>query len=231
MFITNYPAMLIRDSLVITDVHLGITRELYERGVSLPSQVKTLAARVNKLKAMTKAKQLVILGDLKHNIPGISWQERREIPEFLSLLKFRKIIITKGNHDGNIERLVDKKTVVRKSFAVGDYYLAHGHRKINTKKKIIVIGHSQPHVRFRDRFAGYVEPCWVRGRIRIGSSEKRLIVMPAFNELCGAAIVNEKPLIGPVAKNIRNAGIYLLDGTDIGKIDELKKKYKQGKTK
>ncbi len=238
MFITNHPAMLIADSLVISDVHLGITRDLYEHGVSLPSQVKTLASRVNRLKAMTKAKQLVILGDLKHNIPGISWQERREIPEFLSLLRFRKITITKGNHDGNIERLIDivKPEIkcrigVKKSFTIGNYCLAHGHGKIDTKKKILVIGHSQPHVRFRDKFAGYIEPCWVKGRVRIGGSEKRLIIMPAFNELCGATIVNEQPLIGPVAKNIRDARIYLLDGTDIGKIDELKKKYKQGKPK
>ncbi len=223
MFITNHPAMIIGDYLVIADVHLGITRVLYEHGVSLPSQVKAFAGRVNRLKAMTRAKQLVILGDLKHNIPNITWQERKEIPEFLSLLKFEKIIIIKGNHDGNIERLVpDKKKIkVRKSLVVGDYYLAHGHMKAETKKKIIVIGHSQPHIRFRDKFASYVEPCWLKGKIK---DSKTLIIMPAFNELCGATIVNEQPMIGPVAKGLRNAHAYLLDGTDVGRLSDLKNK-------
>lgn len=227
MFITNHPAMLVKDSLVITDVHLGITRELYERGVSMPSQVRTLAARVNKLKATTKARQLVILGDVKHNIPNISWQERREIPEFLSLLKFRKIVITKGNHDGNIEKLIPNKgkIKVRKSLVLSDYYLAHGHMKADISKAVrhVVIGHNQPHVRFRDRYASYVEPCWVKGRL----GKKELIIMPAFNELCGATIVNEQPLIGPVAKKLVSARIYLLDGTDIGSLDDLKKKSKK----
>lgn len=222
MFITNHPAMIIGDSLVIADVHLGITRVLYERGVSLPSQVKALACRVNRLKAITKAKQLVILGDLKHNIPNITWQERKEIPEFLSLLKFEKIVIIKGNHDGNIERLVpDKKIIkVRKTLVIGDYYLSHGHMKVKTKKKAIVIGHSQPHIRFRDKFASYIEPCWLKGKTK---ESKTLIIMPAFNELCGATIVNEHELLGPVAKKLRNARVYLLDGTDLGRLSALKK--------
>jgi len=204
MFLTNQPAMKIKEYLVVTDIHLGITRELWESGVSLPSQVKALAERLNRLKKSTGAKKLVILGDLKHKVPGISYQEVREIPEFLEALNFKKIIIVKGNHDGDIEKLIPLKlklkVSVKKSFSMGDYYFTHGHRNENTSKPIIVIGHNQPHVEFRDAVgARYTEPVWVRGLI---SKEKKLIIMPAFNELCGATIVNRDALLGPIAKQL-----------------------------
>lgn len=215
--------MLLGKNLIIADLHLGVTRELYEKGISIPSQVKPLIEKINKLKKMTKARNLVILGDIKHKIPGISWQEMKEVPEFLSQLRFEKIILIKGNHDGNIERLIPKKEKIkiRKSLVIGDYLLTHGHRKIKSKSKTIVIGHNQPHIKFRDKFgATYVEPVWIRGPI----NGKKLIIMPAFNELCGATIVNLQPLIGPIAKKLkrRRAHAFLLDGTDLGVLDNLK---------
>jgi len=223
MFLKNYPAMKIRDTLVISDLHIGITKDMYERGVVLPSQVDEMAKTVNKLKRITKTCRLIILGDVKHKIPRISLQELREVPRFFSLLKYKDIIIVKGNHDGNIENIVDDIPGVKvKKFAtVGSYYLSHGHRKVSTKKSTIVIGHNQPHVKFIDKMrARYVEPVWVKGELRGG---KNLIIIPAFNKLCGATIVNKDKLLGPIAKNLikSKAYVYLLDGTDIGTIKGL----------
>src|SRR3989338_6290124 len=135
MFLTNYPAMIVKDYLVISDVHIGITKEIREAGVLLPSQVEKLANQMNMLKRVSKAKNLLILGDFKHDIPNISWQERVEIPKLLSLLKFRRIVITKGNHDGNIEKIInDKRVKIKKAYTLGDYIFTHGHRRISTKK-------------------------------------------------------------------------------------------------
>ena len=39
MFVTNERAMVLGNKLIIADVHLGITLEIYKSGVSLPSQV------------------------------------------------------------------------------------------------------------------------------------------------------------------------------------------------
>jgi len=230
-FLTNYPAMLIKDYLVISDLHLGITRGLYEKGVSVPSQVKTMLDKIHKLKKLSKAKNLVILGDLKHRVPGTSWQEEMEIPNFLSRLKFDKIIVIKGNHDGDIEKLIpSKKISVKKSFVIGKYYLSHGHRKLGkTKAEIIIIGHSQPHVRFQDEMkARYSEPVWVRGYTkRLSKNSKapvyKVIIVPAFNELCGATTINKDKLLGPIAKNLnyKKSHAYLLDGTDLGKLSDL----------
>jgi uncharacterized protein len=225
MFIVDKPAMLVDGILVISDLHLGITKDIWDKGIRLPSQVSSLAKKVNDLKKFTKAKKLVLLGDVKHNIPNISWQEYREVPEFFSLLKFRDIVIVKGNHDGLIEKLVPKNVKVVKTFVHGNYAFTHGHRKIETKKKIIVIGHNQPHVRFRDKMkAIYTEPVWVKGYLTGTYKGKKIIMVPAFNELAGATLINKDQMLGPIAKCLdkKKSHCYLLDGTDLGVINDLK---------
>ncbi len=228
MFVTDYPAMHIGKYIVIADLHLGISKELIKAGIRIPNQAKLLAEKANKLHHITKADNLVILGDVKHEIPRISFTETREVAEFLSLLEFKKIIIIKGNHDGRIENLAGgmKNISVKKSFAVGDYLLTHGHRNVDTQKRNIVIGHNHPHVKLVDELgASYIMPCWVIGKVRL-KSVHRLIIMPSFNELAGTMIVNSGKyghFNGPVARRMNKnmAGAYLLDGTSLGKIKDL----------
>lgn len=252
MFITNQPAMIIEAKkekyLLIGDLHLGLTSEWRRKGVSAYSQVKNFVKRISDMKKQTKTTQLVLIGDVKHKVTGISWQEEREIPIFLEELGkiFKKIIIIKGNHDGFIEKLVKDKSKVKvvKSLIIGDYFITHGHRNIKTKKPFIVIGHNQPAVKLRDRVgASYTLPCWVIGPMMTESKtsnlkkdsarckkstkesiEQQLIIMPAFNKLSGSGIVNEDEFIGPVAKHLirSKASVHLLDGTDLGLLKDLK---------
>jgi len=224
MLLKNYPAMKVNQWLVVADVHLGITKEMYEKGIIMPRQSEILARRINKLKKITRAKKLLMLGDIKHKITGFSIQEKYEFERFFSLLDFKDVTIVKGNHDGHIEKIIPEKVKVRKSFAVGDYFFTHGHRNASTKKRNIVIGHNQPHIRFRDKMkAVYTEPVWVIGKMRNGTT---LYIIPAFNELCGATIINKDDLLGPVARELdaRRAKVYLMDGTDIGTLAVLRRK-------
>lgn len=219
-FVRNHPAMKLGASLVITDLHIGITGGMWKNGVSLPSQVAGMAGRVNILKRRTRTKRLVILGDVKHEITHATPREAEEVPDFLSIVKFRDIVIVKGNHDGSIETVIGK-VPVRKSVTIGDYCLTHGHRNVKTRKSHIIIGHNQPHVKLKDEMGAiYIEPAWVQGMLKDG---KELTIMPAFNELCGASIVNEQRFIGPIAKLLvaRSAHAYLLDGTDMGTLHGL----------
>lgn len=223
MFVKNEPVMRVGKYLVIADVHLGLTKDIWESGVSLPSQVGSMVKKLNNLKKTTGAGALIIVGDIKHKVTGISVQERREVPEFLRLLKFKKIIIVKGNHDGFIEKLTNgmKNVSVKKSFSAGNYVFTHGHRGIKSTKKIIVIGHNHLSVKFRDDVgAVYNEQVWARGK----ADGKTIIIMPAFNELCGHYYVNKNKFNGPIASRLKNPRLYLLDGTDIGHVRDLKVK-------
>ncbi len=215
MFVKNEPAMKISEYLVVSDLHLGITGDIWRSGVSLPSQARSLAKRLNHLKAVTRTKYLIINGDMKHKITGISSQERREIPEFLSLLKFSKVVIIKGNHDGGLEKLVKgiKGVTVKKSILLGQY-------RIKTAKKIIVVGHNHLVIKFQDDVkALYTEQVWLRGR----AGGKTIIIMPAFNELSGHYAVNKGSFQGPIASKLTSsARVYLLDGTDLGRVKDVR---------
>lgn len=224
MFIVNKPVMKIGNSIILADIHIGITKDIWEKGVRMPSQSTRLAKRINLIGKEVGAKELVLLGDVKHRIPFPSREEEKEIPEFFSFLKFRKITIIKGNHDGNIERIIPKGIKVKKSISLGRYFLTHGHRHVSTNKKIIVIGHNQPHIKFLDEMgASYIEPVWVKGILNGRYKGKKIIIIPAFNELAGATIVNKDKMLGPIAKCIDKSRThcYLLDGTDIGTIKDL----------
>ena len=56
------------------------------------------------------------------------------------------------------------------------------------------------------------------------SSHPEILVMPAFNPLCGGIAVNQEGITGPIGKitDIRNARIYLIDGTSLGKVKDIK---------
>ncbi len=233
MFLRNYPAMVVKENLIIADLHLGITKELYESGIMIPQQSKTLAERLNEIKNITKTKRLVILGDVKHEIPIISKQEQKEVPRFFINLNFSKIIITKGNHDGRIEEILagcKKQIKIKSSFAAGSYAFTHGHIKIKTKNKKIVIGHNHPKIMFKDAMnALYFEQVWVKGEAFYDNIKREIIIMPPFNELAGSLVVNDmkrsdkehRHFMGPIAKHMKNIHVYLLDGTDLGDLRNL----------
>ena len=48
--------------------------------------------------------------------------------------------------------------------------------------------------------------------------------MPAFNPLCGGIAANKEGITGPLGKiiEIGNAHIFLIDGTYLGKIKDIK---------
>jgi metallophosphoesterase superfamily enzyme len=114
---------------------------------------------------MTGKKRLIVLGDLKHNLPISSFSEKEETPFFLDLPV--EITIIKGNHDADIEMLTSLP--VLKEFVIDDVYLTHGHMTIPEEylTKDIVVGHSHPAIELKDRMGKrYVEKCWVQGKIR-----------------------------------------------------------------
>jgi len=236
MFLTNQPALVVDGWLCVADLHLGITRELFQAGVRLPSQVKDFVERIHKMKKSAKASGLILLGDVKHKVPGISYQEMEEIPQFLEALKFKQIVLIKGNHDAEIEKIIPArlkgKVKVKKAFKVGDFLFTHGHMHVNSTSpqgraiRTIVIGHNQPGVMFRDAVkATYIEPCWVRGPLVGKYKGKELIIVPSFNSLRGHTLVNKDEFLGPIAKTVdrKEAHAYLLDGTDLGTLEQLKR--------
>ena len=228
-------------SFVITDLHIGIEHELYKHGIFVPSQAETFASLLKESLETMDVKRLIILGDVKHEIPRASKRELKEIPKFFSLVKdfFDEIIITKGNHDGNLEKILPKYVKVYDShgFKIKNYGFFHGHawpEKKLFQSDWLFMGHLQPAIELKDLF-GYklVERVWLKGKLLaekikdlgIKTGKLNLIIVPSFNPLAGSLIINKKietdSFITKIA-NLRSFDVYLLDGTHLGKLSFLK---------
>ena len=238
-------------TLVVADLHLGLEGELAKKGVSLPSQIPKVKERLFELIERRKPDRLIFLGDVKHNVPIASWHEWRELPGFFEeLTKLVRVEVIRGNHDGGLDGMVPKCVIIHgaKGIVLGKRRhigLMHGHtwpspELLNTK--LLVAAHNHPAVEFRDELGGRtVEPIWLRAKLdaskfpkKIGGQIKgelpELLVMPAFSELVGGAAVNRgipKELIGPMFKagavKLEKAEVYLLDGTFLGEVRDLRK--------
>ena len=238
-------------TLVVADLHLGLEGELASKGVSLPSQIPKVKERLLELIKRRNPDRLIFLGDVKHNVPIASWQEWRELPGFFEeLTKLVRVEVIRGNHDGGLEGMVPKSVVIHsaKGIVLGKRKrigLMHGHtwpspELLNTK--LLVVAHNHPAVEFRDELGGRtVESIWLRAKLDASKFPKKireqikgelpeLLVMPAFSELVGGAVVNRgipKEYIGPMFKagavKLEKAEVYLLDGTFLDKVRDLKK--------
>ena len=105
--IIEEPALIVTNteiSLVVADIHLGIEWDLYRSGINLPSQMEERLDRILGYIQANSPDRVILLGDVKHNVPQVSWQEKDEIPRFLeTLAEYAHVDIFPGNHDGGIE--------------------------------------------------------------------------------------------------------------------------------
>jgi len=223
-FITNEPALMVGRTLVIADLHLGMERELFRKGVRLPTQTPRILQHVLKLVKETRCSELVIIGDLKHNIVGAEWDEKQELIRFIEEIKKHvPVRLIKGNHDGAIESYLDVPVSPGSGFAVGNVWLFHGHAKPgkgSERCSTLIMGHVHPIIEFTDSLGGRMqEKVWVRGTL---DTKQELVIMPAFSHLLGGVDVREG-LLGPMKKHLAvgQAKVYLLDSLCIGTIGDL----------
>lgn len=227
----NEPALLIdKKTVVIADLHIGIEKEYRNAGLNMPSQTKKLGERIIKICDEAGIEKLIILGDIKHSIPGMSYQEYREIPTLFEKLTAKyDVEIAVGNHDGNISAIIpgDIKIHSSRGFSFQGIGLFHGHAHPSDrvlKAKNLVAAHIHPIVSFDMSFGTRMsEPCWLKAKLK-NNPEKSLVIMPAFNLLCGSAINSHKlKPRAPILKIIEfeESDVYLLDGTLLGKVRDL----------
>lgn len=236
--------------LVVGDLHLGLEHEIFRSGIRIPSQTEKIMERIDSLIRENRAKHLVFLGDVKHNIPVSSFQEDREIPLILKHFAERiKTSLVKGNHDGDIEKLSPAGVRIYPSsgFGIKNFWLAHGQGWPPLEAlecEYLVIGHDHPAVEFRDKVGSHsVEQCWLVSKTDKEKLEKKygkacrlekIISVPVFNRLIGGMPFNRKSSnksgkkfkpLSPILQTAdwKHSEVYLLDGTFLGTLDGLKR--------
>ena len=239
--ISNEPVLYIKNSkiLVVADLHIGIESELRQQGLNVPNQTKKMLEKIISLCKKYKPNNIICLGDIKHNIPTSTIQERKDVKKFLEEIKEHSIInIVPGNHDGNIHRLTSEEILIHssKGFILDDIGFVHGHRWPSSEimqTRHIIMAHTHPTVMLTDRLEHRsFEPCWIKTTFNKNkllerypdSKNPELFVMPAFNPLCGGIPVNKDGIMGPFGKiiDLEKSKIFLLDGALLGEIKNIK---------
>jgi putative SbcD/Mre11-related phosphoesterase len=176
--LTPWPAMLVEAEerlLLVTDLHLGIEYELAKMGINIPYQTERFLEELLALVREHRPDRLLLLGDIKHGVPITSFQEKREIPRFFTMLQeeVEKIDVIRGNHDGNIQNLVPEEIEIHPSrgLILGEEFKVaalHGHAWPYPRlleADLIVMGHNHPAVQLNTPLGVRItRRVWVRGR-------------------------------------------------------------------
>jgi hypothetical protein len=184
------------------------------------------------------------------NPPIEEWKDIPEFFETLHH-KVKEIQVVVGNHDGNLERLLPEKTeiVAASGTSFGNVGLFHGHawpapELLNCKS--LVTAHVHPTVAIRDPMGLRItKQVFVKASCDSKKLAKavpknneqqvsevlQLFILPSFNQFLGGRPINKpkkkkETYIGPIMRsgcvNMNNAEVYLLDGTFLGTVKQLK---------
>jgi len=225
-FIANKPAMLIGHSLVIADLHIGIECELGME-CRVKSLIRDSISHVKNLLKETKAKEVIILGDVKHRImetgslegsfeeqvaSELEWKIEQEIPSLLQEIRDAgaQVRIIRGNHDGRLKIQAEDEIFLEEKGK--RYCLIHGHKAPSQEAMgadFVIMGHAHPAVSFRDKMGKRtVRKVWINGKPMKAMKAKypgmnpyvRFVIVPAFNEFITGSPINEAGLVGPLLK-------------------------------
>ena len=241
-FLSQGPALLISDRekvLAVADLHLGIESDLDRHGLHFRSRTKERRERVETCIRETSPDLLLLLGDLKHEIPFTSRQEHREIPEFIDRLRsLVSLRLVPGNHDIGIGQFFDTGELLAKEGVVIDgtgYVHGHMYPDASLAGRLIIAGHHHPMVCVRDEvgcalrspaylFAPLNDQCLGFPPGEGGRERSRVMFMPSFNELTGYDLLRTvKEPFSPLSRcmSAGDAEVLLPDGTFLGPIKAL----------
>lgn len=234
--IPGKPALVLdgeKRSLIISDIHIGFESAMAANKIFLGKN-STISQTIREVSDMIDAEgpdTLVLLGDVKSNIHGISSSEWDEVPRFLDAVKAKcDVVLVPGNHDASIQRLVpDGITMISQTGTVQDnVLLTHGHTvppEEFSHVDGIIMGHLHP-VFFQEDSVVNGQRVWVSMRVQKEcvfpdrSGQIEIIVMPSFNRYLYATHRSKKrksisPIISKLGGSAK-ARIVTLDGTIIG---------------
>ena len=223
-------ALLIKDCLVISDIHLGYEYALNREGFMIPRfQYKKIIDRLKEIINVSNASKIIVNGDLKHEFGKISKQEWNEVMDFIKFLKehFDEIILIKGNHDNFTGFIAEKCGLeVYENYSVENYIIMHGDKIPDdfdkTKENTVIIGHEHPSIGLRSGERVEKVKCFLKGKVK----DKKFVIMPSFNFITEGSDCLQQKTISPFLKNISlgNFEVFAVENFEVmnfGKIKNL----------
>lgn len=232
-------------TLLVSDLHLGLEKEMAKKGFSLPPYSIKMVGRIRDLAERHHATGLAVLGDVKHTVGKVEDIDWGVVPWFFDTMLdlFEAVDVVPGNHDGNIRTVLPPRVKLHPSQGTvigqgrGRVGLAHGHawpseEAIATKN--LVIGHSHFTYEMKDSLGSRTrESVWVSAKYDVPQlmegagyrsrvkGKGRLTVMPPFNRMVGGHPINRSksfqfgPVLSSKSVSLEEADIFLMDGTRV----------------
>ncbi len=232
-------------TLLVSDLHLGLEKELAKKGFRLPPYSVKMVARIRDLAERHRAARLAVLGDVKHTVGKVEDIDWGVVPWFFQTMLdlFEQVDVVPGNHDGNIKTVLPPRVRLHPSQGMvlgsgrGRVGLAHGHawpseEAIATRN--LVIGHSHFTYEMKDSLGARTrEAVWVSAAYDVAAlmegagyesrprGSGKLTVMPPFNRLVGGQPINRSksfqfgPVLSSRSVSLEDADIFLTDGTRV----------------
>jgi putative SbcD/Mre11-related phosphoesterase len=232
-------------TLLVSDLHLGLEKEMARKGFRLPSYTIKMVERVRDLAEKYGTTKLAVLGDVKHSVGKVEDVDWSAVPWFFDTMTdiFESVEVVPGNHDGNLRTVLPQRVKLHSSQGTllgsgrGRIGVCHGHAwpsEAAIASKNLVIGHSHFTYEMRDSLGSRSrESVWVftdydvkelmegAGYGKAGSGTGRLTVMPPFNKLVGGQPINRSrsfqfgPVLSSRSVDLEGADIFMLDGTRV----------------
>lgn len=232
-------------TLLISDLHLGLEKEMAKKGFRLPPYSMKMVQRVRDISEQFGTRRLAVLGDVKHTVGKVEDIDWGVVPWFFDTMLdlFEAVDIVPGNHDGSIKTVLPPRVVLHSSHGTvlgsgaGRVGVAHGHawpseEAIATRN--LVIGHSHFTYEMKDSLGSRSrEAVWVSAEYDVkelmegagyeskAKGKGKLTVMPPFNRMVGGQPINRSKSFqfGPVLSSrsvaLEGADIFLTDGTRV----------------
>ena len=232
-------------TLLISDLHLGLEKELAKKGFRLPAYSVKMVERVKGISEKYGTRRLAVLGDVKHTVGKVEDIDWGVVPWFFDTMLdlFESVEVVPGNHDGSLKTVLPPRVLLHPSQGTvlgsgrGRVGVAHGHAwpsedAIATRN--LVIGHSHFTYEMRDSLGTRTrEAVWVTAEYDVaelmeGAGYKskvkgkgKLTVMPPFNRLVGGQPINRSksfefgPVLSSRSLSLEDADLFLTDGTRV----------------
>jgi metallophosphoesterase superfamily enzyme len=179
--------------VVAADIHVGSETYGVMNGITLNPKflIQDINNRFLKLVKATKSDGIILLGDFKCSVSGITRLERSVVPAVLtSISRYADVYLIPGNHDSFISYIAPNNVnlVSSTGMVLGDILLMHGHTMPSTIRSSvdrIIIGHIHPiflkpnNIADGQRIWIYIK---VRKRAIFSDSDGSLeiLIMPSF---------------------------------------------------
>jgi uncharacterized protein len=224
-------AIYTKNTLIVTDFHLGYEEALNKQGMMVPRvQFNEIMKRLKKILIKLKNKKIdtiVVNGDLKHEFGSISDQEWRHVLQLLDMFSnyCNKIVLIKGNHDTILGPIAKKRKVnILDNYSLGDILILHGDsipdKNLLKGIQTIIIGHEHPAVSIKDGPRTELFKAFLIGKWK----KYDIIVQPSFNLLTEGSDIIKEGILSPFLKgNLKEFEVVVVGDKlyKFGKLREL----------